>query len=81
MRDYRVGAGMTDHQRHDDTGNGNGRLRVSQTVAFQIIGWIVAALLTYSAITNRVTALETRVEGLKSDVQEIKLDIKELLRR
>lgn len=62
-------------------GDINEKTKISQTVAFQVIGWITAILLTYGAMNARVSVLEDRVDRLASDVQEIKQDVKTLLRR
>jgi hypothetical protein len=60
--------------------NGNGRIKISQTTAIQIITWLVAGLLTYGAVNARVAVLESRVDSLKYDIGEIKQDVKQLLR-
>lgn len=60
--------------------NGNGRIKISSTLAIQVVTWLVAALLTYGAVNARVAVLESRVDSLKSDVSEIKNDVKQLLR-
>lgn len=36
------------------------RFRLTPTFAFQIVAWIVAALLTYGAMSSRLAVVETR---------------------
>lgn len=36
------------------------KFKLSPSLVVQAIAWIVAALLTYGAVTNRLTAVETR---------------------
>lgn len=36
------------------------RFKLTPAIAVQAVAWIVAALLTYGAVTNRLTAVETR---------------------
>ena len=38
----------------------NGELRIRWTVVIQVVGYIVAALLTYAAIVARVSVVESR---------------------
>ena len=56
--------------------NTNGRLKLDPTVAFQIVAWIVAALLTYGAISARISVVEVRQAdiGQRLDRIERKLD-------
>ena len=42
---------------------------------------VLAAALTYGALSTRVSVLETRVETLREYVQEIRADVKTLLSR
>lgn len=42
---------------------------------------ILAAVLTYGALSVRVSVLETRVDALREYVQEIRADVKVLLTR
>jgi hypothetical protein len=58
-------------------GNGNGKFKLSPGIATQIIGWLIAALLTYGAVSERVAVLETRVNGLERQLERIehKLDL------
>lgn len=64
-----------------ENGNGNGKLRVDQGLAIQLIVWLVAALLTYGAINSRVAVVESQMHQFRSDINEIKSDVKSLLRR
>lgn len=59
----------------------NGRLRLDPTVVFQVVAWIVAAVITYGAINTRVAVVESQIDTFKADLQEMKQDIKTLLRR
>lgn len=36
------------------------RFRLTPSFAFQIVAWIVAALLTYGAMSSRLAVVETR---------------------
>lgn len=59
-----------------DEQNGNGRIKLSQTTAIQIVTWLIAGLLTYGAVSERVAVLESRVNGLEKQLERIesKLD-------
>lgn len=59
----------------DEQQNGNGRFRVSTAVVMQIGAWVVAALLTYGAVTERVAVLEARVNGLERQLERIELKL------
>lgn len=59
----------------------NGRIKVSYSAAAQVIGWLVAALLTYGAINARVSVVESQVQDMKEAVTEIRSDVKTLLRK
>lgn len=50
--------------------------RVSLTFALQILVWVVSAVMTYGAITNRIVAVETKQEetGRRMERIENKLD-------
>ena len=61
--------------------NGNGKLRIDPSLAVQLIVWLVAALLTYSAINARVAVVESQMHTFRQDLVEIKEDVKSLLRR
>lgn len=37
----------------------NGRIKVDPMVAFQVIAWIVAALITYGVMNARVSVMES----------------------
>ena len=56
--------------------NTNGRLKLDPAVAFQIVAWIVAALLTYGAISARIAMVEVRQTdiGQRLDRIEQKID-------
>lgn len=56
-------------------------LGVRWNIVFQVVGWFVAAFLTYNAITVRMSVVETRTEQLRDDVREIRNDVKALLRK
>lgn len=51
-------------------------ITLRQSVAIQIVLWIVAALLTYGAVNSRVAVLETRQLDLERRLSRIedKLD-------
>lgn len=84
---------MTPHEQDDDeeqaiqprrrkTDRENGDwMRVRWSIVFQVIGYAVALVIMYNALTNRITAVETRVDTMKSDISEMKGDIKTLLYR
>lgn len=59
----------------------NGRLRVSPGVVVQIVIYVVALMLTYSALDKRIAALEIKYDAIAQDLAEIKADTKLLLQR
>jgi hypothetical protein len=59
----------------------NGRLRVSPGLVVQIVVYVIALMLTYSALDKRIAALEARYEQISDDIREVKSDIKVLLQR
>lgn len=61
--------------------NGNGKLRIDQGLAIQLVIWLVAAVVTYGAINARVSVVESQIQTFRSDLNEIKQDVKSLLRR
>lgn len=65
-----------------DATNDNGAvLRINRATVSQVIIWITAALLTYSAINSRVAVLEAQLALFRSDMSDMRQDIKTLLRR
>lgn len=58
-----------------------GKLRVSPGLVVQIIAYVIALMLTYTALDTRVTRLEVKGDRTAEDIGEIKRDIKELLAR
>lgn len=52
---------------------------ISWNVFVQIVAWLVASLLTYSAINARVSVAEDRINDIKSQLQEIRTDVKSIL--
>ncbi|MFN2581805.1 MAG: hypothetical protein ABR498_03580 [Candidatus Dormibacteria bacterium] len=52
---------------------------IAWSVFVQIVMWVVASLITYSALNARVGVIEARVDDMKSDIGEIKTDVKQLL--
>lgn len=59
----------------------NGRIKLDPLVAFQIIAWVVGALLTYGAVNARVSVVESQMQQMHDDMKDLKFDVKELLRR
>lgn len=45
--------------------------RVSLTFAFQVLVWVVSGVMTYSAITNRIVAVETKQEENRQRMERI----------
>jgi hypothetical protein len=54
---------------------------VTVKVLLVLIGWIVAALMAYSAFDSRVARLEDRYDRIQVDISEVKGDVKQLLRQ
>jgi hypothetical protein len=61
--------------------NSNGRIRIDPMVAFQVIAWIVAALVTYGAINARVSVVESRQGESDRRLQRIEDKVDQLLQR
>lgn len=61
--------------------NGEKGFSISWNVFLNVVGWVVAALLTYSAINARVSVVENEVRSIRSDMAEMKGDVKTLLRK
>lgn len=53
---------------------------ISLTLVGIVIGWVVAALMAYSAFDSRVAVMENQMQQFRADVTEMKGDIKTLLR-
>ena len=56
------------------------RTPISLALVGVFFGWLVAALMAYSAFDSRVAVMETQMQQFHGDVQEMKNDIKTLLR-
>ncbi len=70
------------HPRRRKTDRENGDwLRVRWSVVVQVIGYAIAAVVVWTTLTNRITAIETRVDTMRSDIIEMKGDVKTLLLR
>jgi hypothetical protein len=54
---------------------------VTVKVLLVLIGWVVAALMAYSAFDSRVSRLEDRYDRIQVDISEVKADVKQLLRQ
>lgn len=65
-------------RRKTDRGGRWGSIRWD--VVFQVVAWIAAAVVTYSAFVERIAVVETKTSIVIEDVREIKNDIKTLLR-
>lgn len=63
----------------DTNGNGNGR-RISPALLLQVAAYVVALVLAYAALSERIARLETRSEQLREAIGEIRSDVKTLLR-
>jgi hypothetical protein len=53
---------------------------VSLALVGLVVGWIVAAMMAYSAFDSRVAVIENQMQQFRSDVAEMKGDVKQLLR-
>lgn len=58
----------------------NGRLRIDADFLVKLIGFVVSAIMLYSAINARVSVLEAGFQQMREDVREIKQDVKALRR-
>jgi hypothetical protein len=63
-------------QSHDTTG-----IRMDWATGKQLIIWLVAALLTYSAMNSRMAVLEVEVANMRAELSDMRADVKVLLRR
>jgi len=61
--------------------NGEKGFSISWSTFMNVVGWVVAALLTYSAINARVSVVESEVRTIRENMTEIKNDMKTLLRK
>lgn len=59
----------------------NGRLRVSWSVAIQIVAWLVAVLLAYGAVDARVAVLESKQGLLERQIERIENKLDRVLER
>lgn len=60
-------------------GNGNGR-RLTPALLLQVGAYVVALVLAYAALSERIARLESRSEQLREAIGEIRQDVKTLLR-
>lgn len=61
--------------------NGDKGFSISWSTFMNVVGWVVAALLTYSAINARVSVVENEVKTIRENMTEMKNDVKTLLRK
>lgn len=61
--------------------NGEKGFSISWSTFMNVVGWVVAALLTYSAINARVSVVENEVKTIRENMTEMKNDVKTLLRK
>lgn len=59
----------------------NGRFKLTQTTAVQVVTWLIAGLLTFAAVNARVSVLESRVNGLERQLERIEAKLDRLLVR
>ena len=57
------------------------RLKVSASVAMQLIAWIVGLMLVYAATNARIAVLESKYDAMHDDIVTIKSDVRALLQR
>lgn len=55
------------------------RITLKDTV--QVVIYVIAIVLAYSALDKRITTLEVQYDRIAEDVREIKADVKKLLTR
>lgn len=61
---------------NDSTG-----VRIDWATGKQLIIWLIAALLTYSAMNSRMAVLEVEVANMRAELADMRADVKVLLRR
>lgn len=61
--------------------NGDKGFSISWSTFMNVVGWVVAALLTYSAINARVSVVESEIKTIRDNQAEMKNDVKALLRK
>lgn len=54
------------------------RFKISRETAFQIVGWIAAALLAYGAVNARVAVLESRVQSTDQRLERMENTIERM---
>lgn len=65
----------------DDDEQPRRRFVLSPGAVVQIVIYVIAIALAYSALDKRVTVLESRYDRIAQDLQEIRGDVKILIQR
>ena len=78
MADHHIPRGILDAQPGLSS---NGRLKVDPLVAFQVIAWLVAALITYGAMNSRVAVVESQQNAAERRMERIENKIDDILGR
>ena len=71
--------GLTDTD--DDQQPRGRRFAMSTSTVVQIVIYVIAIAMAYSALDKRITVLESKYDRIAEDLQEIRADVKILIRR